>query len=104
MIRRPPRSTLFPYTTLFRSAFPLRRRLRGTLLAQQRVRCQTRAVLRAADRRDSVRGYAEQRRCLAAGQMRQLRIVFAILTWVLRADNVAPNTFLLLPGKWEKVM
>src|SRR3712207_8402865 len=23
MIRRPPRSTLFPYTTLFRSAFPM---------------------------------------------------------------------------------
>src|SRR3712207_7682464 len=35
MIRRPPRSTLFPYTTLFRSsriamAEVLRRRLRGT--------------------------------------------------------------------------
>src|SRR3712207_7599301 len=27
MIRRPPRSTLFPYTTLFRSAQELRRRL-----------------------------------------------------------------------------
>src|SRR3989449_2911729 len=26
MIRRPPRSTLFPYTTLFRSGRPLRRR------------------------------------------------------------------------------
>src|SRR2546430_14164289 len=26
MIRRPPRSTLFPYTTLFRSAAPVRRR------------------------------------------------------------------------------
>src|SRR5688572_31321934 len=26
MIRRPPRSTLFPYTTLFRSGGPLRRR------------------------------------------------------------------------------
>src|SRR5260370_5303447 len=26
MIRRPPRSTLFPYTTLFRSPDPLRRR------------------------------------------------------------------------------
>src|SRR5436853_1675046 len=26
MIRRPPRSTLFPYTTLFRSAEPRRRR------------------------------------------------------------------------------
>src|SRR3712207_8074825 len=28
MIRRPPRSTLFPYTTLFRSTEELRRRLR----------------------------------------------------------------------------
>src|SRR5688572_29094667 len=27
MIRRPPRSTLFPYTTLFRSAVRLRRRV-----------------------------------------------------------------------------
>src|SRR3712207_9494662 len=27
MIRRPPRSTLFPYTTLFRSREPIRRRL-----------------------------------------------------------------------------
>src|SRR5258707_2265981 len=29
MIRRPPRSTLFPYTTLFRSSRVLLRRLRG---------------------------------------------------------------------------
>src|SRR3712207_8499641 len=29
MIRRPPRSTLFPYTTLFRSAAPRRARLRA---------------------------------------------------------------------------
>src|SRR3712207_7044017 len=29
MIRRPPRSTLFPYTTLFRSGPGRRRRLRG---------------------------------------------------------------------------
>src|SRR2546426_2206268 len=29
MIRRPPRSTLFPYTTLFRSRRPGRRRERG---------------------------------------------------------------------------
>src|SRR5256885_13242619 len=29
MIRRPPRSTLFPYTTLFRSRRGLRRRRRG---------------------------------------------------------------------------
>src|SRR3712207_8810156 len=30
MIRRPPRSTLFPYTTLFRSGSPARRRTRRT--------------------------------------------------------------------------
>src|SRR5215216_1131026 len=29
MIRRPPRSTLFPYTTLFRSRAAVRRRSRG---------------------------------------------------------------------------
>src|SRR3712207_8271963 len=34
MIRRPPRSTLFPYTTLFRSGSgPARRALRGPLAA-----------------------------------------------------------------------
>src|SRR3712207_9000133 len=38
MIRRPPRSTLFPYTTLFRSPVPLR------ALAEHDVR-----VLRAGD-------------------------------------------------------
>src|SRR2546422_4411580 len=31
MIRRPPRSTLFPYTTLFRSRAPRRWRMRGGL-------------------------------------------------------------------------
>src|SRR5688572_32552110 len=31
MIRRPPRSTLFPYTTLFRSRSGLRSRPRGTV-------------------------------------------------------------------------
>src|SRR3712207_8967493 len=33
MIRRPPRSTLFPYTTLFRSAAPERDAARGRGLA-----------------------------------------------------------------------
>src|SRR5256885_8465301 len=32
MIRRPPRSTLFPYTTLFRSRLGLREALRASLL------------------------------------------------------------------------
>jgi len=32
MIRRPPRSTLFPYTTLFRSSAAYRLRVAGALL------------------------------------------------------------------------
>src|SRR3712207_6893332 len=46
MIRRPPRSTLFPYTTLFRSSGDARRRHKGSVasdLAQgepkEKVRC-----------------------------------------------------------------
>src|SRR2546427_7940317 len=42
MIRRPPRSTLFPYTTLFRSAHP------------------PRAPVEKADQRDVVRTVGEQ--------------------------------------------
>src|SRR2546430_13168112 len=39
MIRRPPRSTLFPYTTLFRSRAPTRRgRRRRVLAARARAR------------------------------------------------------------------
>src|SRR3712207_7238647 len=37
MIRRPPRSTLFPYTTLFRSARRVRRR-RGTRVRRPAAR------------------------------------------------------------------
>src|SRR2546430_9120232 len=47
MIRRPPRSTLFPYTTLFRSRWHLRGRV------ERRQRGGARAVLR---RRGAVRG------------------------------------------------
>src|SRR2546427_8624968 len=61
MIRRPPRSTLFPYTTLFRSVLTdagLKSRAR-----QQHADLE-RAALRAHDR-----GCGEQR-CGAAGQQR----------------------------------
>src|SRR3989449_3189079 len=37
MIRRPPRSTLFPYTTLFRSPNPQERALRMALAMRARV-------------------------------------------------------------------
>src|SRR3712207_7928890 len=71
MIRRPPRSTLFPYTTLFRSgrdpardagiqghlgaAFDLRDppRLRGPRRTTQPARCADRAVPRHIDRKST---------------------------------------------------
>src|SRR3712207_8687983 len=37
MIRRPPRSTLFPYTTLFRSTSRHRERCRATQTLDQRI-------------------------------------------------------------------
>src|SRR3989442_9551504 len=43
MIRRPPRSTLFPYTTLFRSKLPRMTRLTSTHLSG--FRNETRALL-----------------------------------------------------------
>src|SRR5438045_7299289 len=41
MIRRPPRSTLFPYTTLFRSLYSSRISLRGRSAASLRQNCVT---------------------------------------------------------------
>src|SRR3712207_8014328 len=37
MIRRPPRSTLFPYTTLFRSEIPQQQRIGVRALQRERV-------------------------------------------------------------------
>src|SRR5256885_11695307 len=45
MIRRPPRSTLFPYTTLFRSGFENRRRLRQRDVRRDRPARRDRDVL-----------------------------------------------------------
>src|SRR5690349_23538208 len=39
MIRRPPRSTLFPYTTLFRSAGCLPKRRRGDRVERASLQC-----------------------------------------------------------------
>src|SRR3712207_6871959 len=48
MIRRPPRSTLFPYTTLFRSG----RRLRVVLDREHRAVLELEAAVRAVEERD----------------------------------------------------
>src|SRR5256885_3524839 len=45
MIRRPPRSTLFPYTTLFRSIFCWRKLMATAVAPARRTRSQTKLVL-----------------------------------------------------------
>src|SRR6266567_6752876 len=63
MIRRPPRSTLFPYTTLFRSAEPaLRRVVRETVSRPRRVvsRSHSRRQSRPHRSRAPIRSVAER--------------------------------------------
>src|SRR3712207_7064869 len=59
MIRRPPRSTLFPYTTLFRSVrrLPQRRAHERGHLARHSVPARTRARSRRPDRRGGLRRF-----------------------------------------------
>src|SRR2546429_4586314 len=72
MIRRPPRSTLFPYTTLFRSDPSRRGTDHGASLCPNHWHSET-VSLRSADRKlsgaDSLRGV--QRRSPAAGTHHQ---------------------------------
>src|SRR2546427_12100789 len=69
MIRRPPRSTLFPYTTLFRSEFPEIFRVEVLEVGLQRVgierrRARLAASLSRLDRREREQGLARENRRL----------------------------------------
>src|SRR5256886_17693864 len=84
MIRRPPRSTLFPYTTLFRSASPARRAGCGRR-RWPASRIQTRQRLRS-------NGSCPMR-------SRVLRVGAAVLLCVLAACRTAP-VFFPAPAPW----
>src|SRR6266536_3957919 len=63
MIRRPPRSTLFPYTTLFRSALAAGRRAPDC-----RAACRARRAGRGArDREGTLVSHAFLQRCACGG-------------------------------------
>src|SRR3712207_7188011 len=62
MIRRPPRSTLFPYTTLFRSYGAGGRRRNG-------IGGRTRIGVRPATRADHHVTRLESRNCVVAGEV-----------------------------------
>src|SRR2546422_3997393 len=59
MIRRPPRSTLFPYTTLFRSLDQLEAQPRRSQSAVRRFRIPLDQIERAGIRRGNLPGFSE---------------------------------------------
>src|SRR3712207_8621287 len=65
MIRRPPRSTLFPYTTLFRSG--------GDIDRQQRGQIEAGRALAAVRHQVRLQGAGRRRLPLAEGPQRDLR-------------------------------
>src|SRR3712207_8282439 len=67
MIRRPPRSTLFPYTTLFRSSIPGAESTSITLIRGERAftAAHTGEMALAADELQYERGYGP---CMDAGR------------------------------------
>src|SRR4051794_21257583 len=75
MIRRPPRSTLFPYTTLFRSAWGLRRYL-GTLLGR-RLSVQARIL--------GTVFWVVNPYVIVAGSTTPILLPYALLPWTLLA-------------------
>src|SRR2546430_3012981 len=60
MIRRPPRSTLFPYTTLFRSRRRPRSRDPEPPLGRHRPRCRRRPLGTTGRRRDATGARSEE--------------------------------------------
>src|SRR3989475_8519142 len=70
MIRRPPRSTLFPYTTLFRSALP-----------RQHARILRARLQDEVETRQCVRGMAGPQ------EAQPLRPVGVVVVWVLLEDD-----------------
>src|SRR3712207_1798776 len=68
MIRRPPRSTLFPYTTLFRSEVGDDRRRRGRRVYDGAAGQGAPAAVAAELRRDAAQRRADDRRAAAHGR------------------------------------
>src|SRR2546425_12725898 len=75
MIRRPPRSTLFPYTTLFRSLSPVKLATRLFVTMSLLVAATVVALILAADQ--LLRHYLEDE--IAWGLEREARLVAALL-------------------------
>src|SRR3712207_7534197 len=95
MIRRPPRSTLFPYTTLFRSAAGVQRphaavRQRGHGAVQAVLPRPGDAALPARDERAEVRAHPRHRRSEEHTSELQSR-QYLVCRLLLEKKNISPS-------------
>src|SRR5256885_11750081 len=93
MIRRPPRSTLFPYTTLFRSqlAYPARR-LDAPGHGGRRMRRQPGQAGQGLVADGAVRGGRSQRGDRKSTRLNSSHLVISYAVFCLKKKNVASAT------------
>src|SRR3712207_8644043 len=93
MIRRPPRSTLFPYTTLFRS-YPKRQRVRTPLAERLRIPSKVKRLART-DQADLLRSEEHTSEL----QSRQYLVCRLLLEKTKDGVHCTPS----LPAAWTRV-
>src|SRR3712207_9006459 len=89
MIRRPPRSTLFPYTTLFRSSCIRSRCWRGHLHLPRQGRCSTEAASTTSHCRQRPRRHSRSEEHTSELQSRQYLVCRLLLE---KKQNANSNT------------
>src|SRR2546426_3885946 len=88
MIRRPPRSTLFPYTTLFRSHRAARRPRRGSSPARRQARRRRLDVRRPDDAGDAADRRAQHRRDRKSTRLNSSHLVISYAVFCLEKKKI----------------
>src|SRR5256885_10898071 len=86
MIRRPPRSTLFPYTTLFRSQMVFRRALRPALREKRLLA--RRRPLEDRRRNDHRRARTRRHRDRKSTRLNSSHLVISYAVFCLKKKNI----------------
>src|SRR5260370_30920644 len=97
MIRRPPRSTLFPYTTLFRSASLTPPRHRGSRMGIRRPHRPHRLPLRSEEHTSELQSHLNLVCRLLLEKKKYLRLIRATRDEVRTASGHAFSGFVLPP-------
>src|SRR2546426_2445469 len=91
MIRRPPRSTLFPYTTLFRSHYAVGRRKGALCPGRQRPYCGRHQSAKQGQRLLGQRQAGDRK----STRLNSSHLVISYAVFCLKKKNTTPTTSLL---------